>query len=81
MKDAIKAGMVRLRRWCKARNGWGRQRQLAKELGVSEPLVSSWVMCRRLPKPDDWERIKAIMEREIPKKGKTLMQLAKEGKL
>jgi transcriptional regulator with XRE-family HTH domain len=80
----VEVVMERLKRWCKDPDGWGRQRQLAKELGVSEPLVSSWVLGRRLPSLQHWFSIKAILNREgAPKikKGELLIDLLAKGEL
>jgi hypothetical protein len=51
-----------LTEWCGAE--FGRQRMLAKELGVSEQVVSHWIYRRRTPRLKHWLRLQEFLKRQ-----------------
>jgi predicted transcriptional regulator len=49
-----------LNAWCSVE--FGRQRQLAKELGVSEQIVSHWIKGRRTPRLKHWLKLQEFLK-------------------
>jgi hypothetical protein len=51
-KDEVDAFMSKLLRWCKQEHG--RAREMAKEIGVAEQVLSNWMYRRKTPKLYNW---------------------------
>ena len=60
-KSEVKKLMARLAEWCHAKHG--RQRELARALGVSDQWVSNWVTGQRIPNLEHGLRIQVFLRR------------------
>jgi hypothetical protein len=62
--------MKELEAWCQ--EDYGRQRRLAKEMGVSEQVVSHWIKRIRTPRLEHWMKLQAFLktQRKTPRKPK-----------
>ena len=59
--EKLDALLDELSLWCKDEGGRGRQRELAHEMGVSEPLVSSWLARRKTPTLKHYFKLRAFV--------------------
>jgi transcriptional regulator with XRE-family HTH domain len=66
--EKLKAVMDELARVCKPR---GRQKQVAKELGVSEQVLSNWINGSRIPMMKNYFKIEDFLKKH-PKAGQSL---------
>ena len=51
-----------LNEWCGEE--FGRQRRLAKEIGVSEQVVSHWLNRRRTPRLKHWLKLQEFLKKQ-----------------
>ena len=55
--------------WCK--DGRGRQKALAEEMGVSEQLVSNWLAGRKKPSLDKYLQLRAFLKTKEQRRRKS----------
>jgi transcriptional regulator with XRE-family HTH domain len=54
--------MAELKAWCKAKHG--RQAELAREIGVTEQLLSNWLARRKTPGLQKYLALQAFLRRQ-----------------
>jgi hypothetical protein len=59
--DEVDGLMDELLAWCKARRG--RQKELAREMGVTEQVMSNWLWKRKTPSLKYWLRLQAVVKK------------------
>jgi predicted transcriptional regulator len=65
--DEVDALMDELLAWCKAERG--RQKELARELGVTEQVMSNWLSKRKTPSLKYWLQLQVYVKRIRRRRG------------
>jgi transcriptional regulator with XRE-family HTH domain len=58
--------MAALKAWCKEKRG--RQRQIVKELGITESMLSNWLARREDPSLANYFRLREFLEKQRRRK-------------
>ena len=59
--EEVEKVMDEIRVWCEAKRG--RQKQLARDVGVSEQVMSNWLNKRKTPSLTYWLQLQALAQK------------------